>query len=178
MDPLDNILFSNERIKINKQPPKHLQFDKNIEYIYQRNIGLREKTVKDILQFESLESIKLIYSDFINKSEYKLNTYRKIQNEISEQTSNTNNNILFSAFFSKISLYLKQQIINSPKYQNLKIVISNEEIFFKKIQHQFENQIYKLSYRTLVLDYNFQKKKGTLKGNTEKKKYHTIIKYC
>ncbi len=178
MDPLDNILFSNERIKINKQPPKHLQFDKNIEYIYQRNIGLREKTVKDILQFESLESIKLIYSDFINKSEYKLNTYRKIQNEISEQTSNTNNNILFSAFFSKISLYLKQQIINSPKYQNLKIVISNEEIFFKKIQHQFENQIYKLSYRTLVLDYNFQKKKGTLKGNTEKKKishYNQIL---
>ncbi|PFD95483.1 hypothetical protein [Bacillus thuringiensis] len=106
MDPLDNILFSNERIKINKQPSKHLQFDKNIEYIYQRNTGLREKSVKDILQFESLESIKLIYSDFINKSDYKLNTYRKIQKEISEQIFNANNNsnILFSAFLSKISL--------------------------------------------------------------------------
>ncbi|PDY98441.1 type 2 lantipeptide synthetase LanM [Bacillus thuringiensis] len=180
MDPLDNILFSNERIKINKQPSKHLQFDKNIEYIYQRNTGLREKSVKDILQFESLESIKLIYSDFINKSDYKLNTYRKIQKEISEQIFNANNNsnILFSAFLSKISLYLKQQIISSLKYQNLKIIISNEEIFFEKIQKQFEKQMYKLSYRTLVLDYNFQKEKGTLKGNTEKKRishYNQIL---
>ncbi|KXH80333.1 MULTISPECIES: type 2 lanthipeptide synthetase LanM family protein [Bacillus] len=172
MDPLDNILFSNERIKINKQPSKHLQFENNIEYIYQQNTGLREKSIKDILQFESLESIKLIYSDFINKSEYKLNTYRKIQKEISEQISNVNNdyNILFSAFLSKISVYLKQQIINSTKYQNIKMIISNEAIFFEKIQQQFQKQIYKLSYRTLVLDYNFQKEKEALKGNTEKKR--------
>ncbi|PGK50349.1 hypothetical protein, partial [Bacillus thuringiensis] len=73
-------------------------------------------------------------------SDYKLNTYRKIQKEISEQIFNANNNsnILFSAFLSKISLYLKQQIISSLKYQNLKIIISNEEIFFEKIQKQLE----------------------------------------
>lgn len=172
MEPLNNILFSSERIKRMEVSPKKSHFEKNIQYIYQQNTNLLEKSVKDILQMKSLKNIKLLYNDYIVKSKYKINTFRKIQRGISEQTLNPSNdyNELFSVYLFKVSSYFKQQIIRSPKYQHLRTVIYNEKMFMDKVQKQLTKQIYKLSYRTLILDFNFQKEEGALQGDSEEER--------
>lgn len=179
MESLNNILFSSERIKRMQVSPKKSNFDKNIQYIYQQNTDLLEKSVRDVLQIKSLKNIKLMYDDFIVKSKYKINTFRKIQRGISEQTLNPNDdyNELFSVYVFKVSSYFKQQIIRSPKYQDSRTVIYCEKMFMDQVEKQFAKQIYKLSSRTLILDYNFQKEKGALKGDSEseRKQYYNQI---
>ena len=179
MEPLNTILFSSERIKRKQVSRKKSGFEKNIQYIYQQNTDLLEKSASDVLQMKNLKNIKLMYNDFIVKSEYKINTFRKIQRGISEQPLNPSDDYdeLFSVYLFKVSSYFKQQIIRSPKYQHLRTVVYCEKMFMDQVQKQFAKQIYKVSYRTLILDYNFQKEKGTIQGDSEedRKQYYNQI---
>ncbi|MEH7152636.1 type 2 lanthipeptide synthetase LanM [Bacillus thuringiensis] len=178
MELLDNIFFSNERKFKEKTNTNNLFFDKNIAYIYQKNTGLLEESVKNIIKIESLGDMKALYSDFFIKSEYKRNVFQKIQREIATQPiHNKYTEELFSPYLNKISSYFTKQITTSSRYQEVKEIIHNEQIFFEKLQKKFEKQIFRLSYRTLILDFNFQKKEGNLQGKTEqeRKDYYNHI---
>ncbi|MED1304223.1 hypothetical protein BK704_12575 [[Bacillus thuringiensis] serovar konkukian] len=181
MPSLQNLLFSFERTQ-EKPTGNHFPLlEKNIELIYKNDYKLLEESIKAILSIDDVEEMKSLYINFLSKSTYKLNTFQNLQKEIAEQPVGIikENSNLFSSFLHKVSSCLKKKIVQSKHYKQTKHNIQDESSFLQDIERQFQKQIYRLSYRTLVLDFHMNKQENRLQGDTEKQKLsdynHTLL---
>lgn len=172
MSSLQNLLFSFERKNEKKNNNRSSIFDKNMELIYKGDQKLLEESIKTILSMDEVETLKALYTNFSSKSTYTLDTFQKVKKEIAEQTVDIieQNQTLFSAFLYKVSSYWKEKILQSKGYQNIQCQIHDEAFFWKDIEQQFQKQIYRLSYRTLVFDFHINKQANRLQGNTDEQK--------
>ncbi|MEH7218944.1 type 2 lanthipeptide synthetase LanM [Bacillus toyonensis] len=179
MSPLQNLLFHFERkIDENNSGPFSL-LEKNMELIYKNDSQLIEKSIQNILLIDDIEDLKTLYTNFFSKSKSKLTIFQNAQKEISEQLVNDieDNHNIFSSFLHKVSSYWKKKVIQSKGYQQTKHCIQDELSFLHDIEQQFQKQIYRLSYRTLVFDFHMNKQKNHLHGETDEQKltdYNTV----
>ncbi|PGC84372.1 type 2 lanthipeptide synthetase LanM [Bacillus toyonensis] len=172
MSSLQNLLCSFERKQEKNNNKGSSLFQKNIELIYKNDHKSLEKSIETILPIGSIEELKSIYTCFSSKSAYKLNTFRTAQKKIAAQSIDypEDNNNLFSSYLHKVSSYWKNEIIRSKRYQQTKHCIYDEATFWKDLEQQFQKQIYRLSYRTLVFDFHINKQGNRLHGNTDMQK--------
>lgn len=146
--------------------------EKHIEMIYKNDHKLLEESVKVMLSIDDVEEMKSLYLNFSSKSTYKLDTFQNLQKEIAEQPVGiiTADNNIFSSFLHKVSSCFKKKIVQSKHYKRMKHHIHDELYFLHNIEQQFQKQIYRLSYRALVLDFHINKQRNHLQGTTEKEK--------
>ncbi|PEE33862.1 type 2 lantipeptide synthetase LanM [Bacillus cereus] len=172
MSSLRNLLFSFERKQGKKNSNYSSIFEKNMDLIYKNDQKLLEKSIQNILSIDNVEAMKSLYKHFFIKSPYTIDTFQHIQKKMSEQPVDITrkNQCIFSSFLYKISSYWKEKIVQSKGYQKTKHKIQDESYFWEYMEQQFQKQIYRLSYRTLVFDFHINKQANRLQGDTDEQK--------
>ncbi|MCR6097295.1 type 2 lantipeptide synthetase LanM [Salipaludibacillus agaradhaerens] len=148
--------------------------DRNIDIVYKGDTQLVTESLHNVLSINSLERVRRLYNTDLHKYTFKLNVYQRIKQEIANQEidpQERSEDILFHTFALKITSYFIKKLTASNRYQAAKHNLKDESQFLKDVSTQFQKQILKTSYRTLVLDLNINRENGKLQGNTKEEKY-------
>lgn len=176
MAHLTNILNLEEKIreKGNNLPGELL--DRNIKITYKDNMKLFEESIENILNVNSTKELFELYnsSAIKNDSRLILDKYQIFKNRLvstSYKKYSDKENVMFINFASKVASIVIQDIKKRKEFKSNKFILVNEEQFFEHISFQVHTAILKISYRTLVLDFNVCLENNQLKGKTKEQKY-------
>ncbi|WP_416150015.1 type 2 lanthipeptide synthetase LanM family protein [Salipaludibacillus sp. HK11] len=173
MDNMTKILRCAEKKEGNREVAATL-LDRNINIVYQGDIKLAQDSLKNVLSINSLESVRRLYITNLHNNAFKLSVFQHIKQQISLQEINhlkRSEDILFHTFALKTSSYFIKKLTSSKAYQSNKHNIKDESNFLNDVSSQFQKQILKMSYRTLVLDLNVNRENKTLQGDTKEEKF-------
>ncbi|MFE4712817.1 type 2 lanthipeptide synthetase LanM family protein [Paenibacillus sp. NPDC056722] len=168
-----NILLSREK-KASGLWEQELFLDRNIEMVYKGDSQLAEESINHILGFNSVQEVRNLYETKEYKSYMTLKVFEDIRDRIANQEidySKRNGNVMFHTFALKAAGYFINTLIEAKLYRLAKKSIHDEQAFLTDISIQFQQQILKLSYRTLVLDINVNRENNALLGETKEEKY-------
>ncbi|MGE6964332.1 type 2 lanthipeptide synthetase LanM [Bacillus thuringiensis] len=169
MFDIENILYSFERTQTVAYKYKYPIMEQNIQLLFKNNPDLLKHNLKHILSIKSISHYKKLYTQSSTSSEKKLNIFSQVQKKIAKQQVNQKKMTLDlgTIFLQKISLYFKERLCQSSRYQKLKHILQDEQLFLKDIVHQFQKQMNRISYRTLVFDFHFTKQNQLIGGKNK-----------
>ncbi|SFQ22815.1 type 2 lantibiotic biosynthesis protein LanM [Salibacterium halotolerans] len=169
-----DILKSREKIGQGDSKVEGTLFNRNIDIVYKGDTKLIEESLINVLDINSLEKVYRLYATTEHDCNYRIKFYQYIKEQLSRQEiieTDLSDNIMFHTFGLKICTYFAKDLINSHKFKKSRHIIKNEDKFLEDISDQFQRNVLKLSYRTLVFDLNVNKEKKTLQGNSKEEKY-------
>ena len=165
-DALSSEQINNFNLYENKMRNKILNYENKISDILEKYKNL----VYNIIQ------VKKVFFNYMNNkiSEYNLNNYNNINNNISEASSN--NNLYYKELNEKIN-YNSNNIIYQNEIQNLKNILNEEKIKNNKLIT--DKNILITKYESLINDIKKIKNENEqtlLKLNSENAKINTLLK--
>ncbi|KXY69489.1 MULTISPECIES: type 2 lanthipeptide synthetase LanM [Bacillus] len=169
---LHKILFSFERNLKSSHLHSDELFKKNLKLLYQNDKNLAEQHLNDVLSIKSLSEFKDLYANYSSTSINRVQAFSTMQKKISRKKIKDIDTCtdFGSAFCRKIAVCFKDVIYESRRYKKMRHNIYNEHLFFEDLIIQYQEQVYKLLYRTLVFDFHVSKQKEILLGNSEAEK--------
>ncbi|MBT2289865.1 type 2 lantipeptide synthetase LanM family protein [Paenibacillus albidus] len=168
-----NILLSREK-KVTGVVNQDLFLDRNIQMVYKGDFQLVKDSINNILGIHSVDEIRNLYHTTEYKSYGTLAVFEHMRDRIANQMidySKRIEDVMFHTFALKVSGYFISTLIESKLYRRVNKNIRDEQAFLTDISIQFQQQILKLSYRTLVLDINVNRENNALLGETKEAKY-------
>ncbi|MFC0523606.1 type 2 lanthipeptide synthetase LanM family protein [Pontibacillus salicampi] len=174
MNGLTDILWSFEKQTSHTANDKETLLDRNIHILYKGKIELVEESLSNILSIQSMDHLRNLYQTEVHNSFSKMNVFLQMVDLIADQEVNPEvrqDQIMFHSYALKVSGYMIDTLQQNTMYQSTKHNLKDEEAFLQDISNQFQQQVLRISYRTLVLDLNKNQQEALLKGKTEEEQY-------